>query len=919
VSYSRDDRDIVARIVGALEAAGENVWVDLEDIAPSAIWMDEIKTAIAGSDSMVFFLSPDSAASAVCRAELDHAVQLSKRVVPVLIRDVADVTVPAPLPDINWHAIESETFDADVARLVEVLNTDIARVHQHTRLLVRATEWESRDGDASLLLHGSQLAEAEKWLEGQTDQKPTTTPVQARFIAASRRAATGRQRRWYIVTVAIATVFAVIATVAVVEWRSAVHQRQIATEQRNVAVAALLADEARNTLASDPQLALILALRAYDTSPTTVPQDVVRGAVRLAAVRAILPTELVPKGGSRTVKAGMRGFDSTGENVVVTTDHSVAVWNWSKSTADAPRAPVVLPVSASLADVMGAEFRPDNRIVFATRSGGVFEWDWTRGPSVEAVRLLVQADRNPQLSPGGAFVAVVDPGHLDTVVITATAGGKATRLTVGKPVTSVGFSPDNTLVGTNSSGHVEVWSVPSGARVTSFALGESDGGQLGFTADDRRLAIGSAGSIKVIELDKPADVATLKIDVPAGLQAHCCDVNVPTALVWSPDGRALAVATSDDTVRVWVGGATTPTYLNGYTSTAGGVAFSPDGRRLLSASSHAEVWDWAAADPLSYPGKSYTPPVFSPDGGTVAVADGDANALIVGAQSWSTRRLARGIPLAFSPDGRRLVLEEPGAVTVWDIESAMPVGRLPVSNPDFDMTPGWVYPRFVARFDPSGSILAVLDKTERPAKLLRWQWNSATPAQEASGSFGHDGVQVLVGWSEGAIHYIVREHLESWDGNNAARVLAAVPTQTGDIDEANYLSPTKMLLTFGNQTRLWDLSAKTVTDVLARERYGSSQFTLSGDRALLAVSGDDGYVNMWDMRPSDPPIRIGRYSVAPHIALNGDGSRLAIADTSSVMVVAAGFAGPFPAVLDMARRLVVRHLTADEEAQYLSH
>ena len=49
-------------------------------------------------------------------------------------------------------------------------------------------------GDKSLLLRGAQLAEAEQWLAGQTDQKPTTTPVQGQFIAASRRAATSRQR-----------------------------------------------------------------------------------------------------------------------------------------------------------------------------------------------------------------------------------------------------------------------------------------------------------------------------------------------------------------------------------------------------------------------------------------------------------------------------------------------------------------------------------------------------------------------------------------------------------------------------------------------------------------------------------------------------------------------------------------------------
>ena len=99
VSYSRKDRDAVAAIVSALRAADQEVWVDLEDIAPSAVWMEEIKTAITNADSVIFFISPDSVISQVCGLELRHAVELSKRIVPVVIRDIpSGAAVPAPLP-----------------------------------------------------------------------------------------------------------------------------------------------------------------------------------------------------------------------------------------------------------------------------------------------------------------------------------------------------------------------------------------------------------------------------------------------------------------------------------------------------------------------------------------------------------------------------------------------------------------------------------------------------------------------------------------------------------------------------------------------------------------------------------------------------------------------------------------------------
>jgi WD40 repeat protein len=284
--------------------------------------------------------------------------------------------------------------------------------------------------------------------------------------------------------------------------------------------------------------------------------------------------------------------------------------------------------------------------------------------------------------------------------------------------------------------------------------------------------------------------------------------------------------------------------------------------------------------------------------------------MVVGGQRWSSKRLAHGIPLAYSPDGRRLVVEEPGAVAVWDVASATPLRTLPVSNPGFGAT---TRPGFVAEFDPGGTVVALLDATERPAKLLRWQWDSANRAQ-VIGNYGSDGV-ALVGWSGTAIHFIVRDHLEAWDGDEEPRVLAAVPTHTADIDRAAYLSPTNILLTFGEGTRLWDLTAKTVTDVLPDD--GSSEFALSSDRAVLAISGDDGFVHVWDRRPEDPAFEIARYSVAPYIALNGDGSRLAVADTSVVTVMPVRFAGPMPAVIELARKLVARQLTPTEKAKLL--
>jgi len=63
ISYAREDKDFVRCLDRALTEDGRDVWVDWEDIAPSAEWMEEIRTAIEGADAFVFVLSSDSLAS----------------------------------------------------------------------------------------------------------------------------------------------------------------------------------------------------------------------------------------------------------------------------------------------------------------------------------------------------------------------------------------------------------------------------------------------------------------------------------------------------------------------------------------------------------------------------------------------------------------------------------------------------------------------------------------------------------------------------------------------------------------------------------------------------------------------------------------------------------------------------------------
>lgn len=103
VSYSRGDKRFVDEtLLPALVAHGTEVWIDLEDMPPAADWRAQVLAGVAAANAVVFVISPDSLASAVCGEELARAVELNKRLIPVVRRDPGDAAVPPDLARPNW-------------------------------------------------------------------------------------------------------------------------------------------------------------------------------------------------------------------------------------------------------------------------------------------------------------------------------------------------------------------------------------------------------------------------------------------------------------------------------------------------------------------------------------------------------------------------------------------------------------------------------------------------------------------------------------------------------------------------------------------------------------------------------------------------------------------------------------------------
>jgi len=163
VSYARADREFVQLLYDALRERGVTAWVDWEGIPPSAVWMAKVRDGIDGAGAFCFVISPDSVESPACREEVAHAAVGAKRIVPVLRREVTTGLLPDAVSAHNWiRCTRDDDLDLAVTAIVEAITTDPERVKAHTRLLVRANDWESSRRNRSLLLRGSELEAAER-------------------------------------------------------------------------------------------------------------------------------------------------------------------------------------------------------------------------------------------------------------------------------------------------------------------------------------------------------------------------------------------------------------------------------------------------------------------------------------------------------------------------------------------------------------------------------------------------------------------------------------------------------------------------------------------------------------------------------------------------------------------------------------
>lgn len=701
ISYSRRDTAAVVGFVRAAERRDRSIWFDADDIPAGAPWREELATAIEVSDAVVCCLSPDWATSTECRREYDRAVQLGKRLVPVVVGAMGNP--PAELAALQWIDARSGADPDDVAtQVLAAIDTDHERVREHTHWLSRALRWEGGRTENSLLLRGKDLVAAEEWMSREAAD-PSPTALQRKFIVSSRRAERHRLRITVTAAMTAVVVSISLALVAVVQWRDAIHQRDQAQSRA-------LAASAMSQLDVDPERSLLLARAAWQTAQTSQALSALRASVQQSRVRVRIAAHagavsavswadhgriVVSAGRDEVIRTwdaitgARRGelrlepasvvkqisFDADGENGLIVEENGMA----RRLLVD-PRTGAVVAGHAVASGIgAGAVSADGQRVILAGNDGGVaigpLQGRRRFEPGRETAVFTAQLSGDGALAltasaPGSgsvtrvsdgktllrfnrAFLAAMDPkgryaavSDVDGRVFLYPLDGRARDQLQGpsSAMTNLRFSPDGTqLVAAGLDGMARVWSVPSGVLLAQLR-GPGSMDRAAFTPDGRRLVTGHGdGIIRIWEL--PPRPLELPLEDPAeragndltGLHIEA------TGADFAPSGATIITSSRDGLARIWDA-------ATGRELPAGaGCTVPPMGPGCLALRTYGAQGLWL------------TDAVFSPDGRLIATSGHFGSVVIWDARTSAMRVRIRDLgtvvdDVAFSPGGRMLAI-----------------------------------------------------------------------------------------------------------------------------------------------------------------------------------------------------------------------------------------------------------------------
>ena len=816
ISYSRKDKPFVVRLNDALKKTGKETWVDWEGILPSEEWLKEIYAGIEAADTVVYVLSPDSAASEVCGQEIAHAIKFNKRLVPIVCRDVNPKDVPKSAAAHNWIFFrEGDDFEASFELLLKAVNTDIDWVRTHTRLLTRAIEWDGAKRDPSVMLSGRELRRAEQWLaKAGANMEPHPSPLQTEYILSSRRQASLNNFRVLVVTVIIA--FAAAILLLLVRENKQRANLYLAEELQSKAIWALTDHDV------DTAEVLLAKSMALDDRPET------RERFLEARSRAPKLAQVIDNPGYRVMAVSRNG-----KRYVLSADQKSMVIG----RIDKPNNFIRL---ASVSGVPTAvRFGQNGRLLAAATPDAVKVFGTEDGRLRFSIPTKNNVTQCLSFTRDGKLLAT---GGKDLVVkVWSTADGHLIRSFVGhkEQVSCIAFSPDGkTLASAGWEHDVLVWDVATGKNLFRLKGHQDIVNCLAFSPDGKTLASGGL------------DNTIYLWDVKTGHNLRTCEGESTgiVSLTFTPDGNLLFSGSDAGRVRTWdvATGHNLLTIKSNDTS-INSMAYLPNTRLLVTAcdDGFVEIWD------MGYPDRKRelttlrghkgvaSMVTFAPDGRTLGSSSEDNTAKLWDTTTGTCVRTfvghTNGVEsVNFTPDGRTMVTGSRDATCrVWDVATGKTLHIIKNPGPI-----RWV------QYSPDGKELAVGcdDKYLRIYDAETYQLKNTLPAGDTVLTFNFEPRTntLAVGSQDGRVRM--------WNASTL-KSTGALRGHTNGVWGIGF-NPSGTQLISGSQDgtlRIWNIPEQKDIATIQGHQGAIWDIAVEPGNRYFASAGADSTVKIWDM------------------------------------------------------------------------
>ncbi|HAJ59496.1 MAG TPA: type IV secretion protein Rhs [Cyanobacteria bacterium UBA8543] len=879
ISYSRADSDFARKLNEVLQTQGKTTWFDQESIASGSDFQQEICQGIKVCDNFLFILSPRSVNSPYCASEVEYAAKLNKRFVTVLHREVHPENLHRELAKVQWIDFNQSggDFSANFNQLVRTLDTDREHVHNHTKWLQQAIEWEEKDKSADLLLRGSEFAIAQNWLleTEQEKKQPSATDLQKQYIKASQEAIeaarTKAKRQVIILRSLLGLVSAAfIVSIGVLVFAFSQWRRAEIAQIKSLGQYSLSLSDSNRQFDG-----LIEAIRAgsqlqkqneTDSVVLTALQKAVYGVRernRLMGHTSIVYSVTFSPDGSIVASASddatvklwsQQGkllhtlrHDDTVRSVVFSPDGSmiasasddktVKLWNQQGK---------LLYTLGHNAAAKSVVFSPDGSMI-ASASDDKTAKLWSKQGQLLYTLEHNAAAKSVVFSPDGSMIASASDDK--TVKLWNQQGKLLYTLEHNAAVKSVVFSPDGSMIASASADKtVKLWSkqgqllhtLEHNAGVTSVA----------FSPDGRTIASASAD-------------ATVKLWNQQGQLLHTLrHGNWVYSVVFSPKGTTIASASADKTVKLWSQqGQLLYTLPHG--DEVRSVVFSSTGLTIASASDDKTIKLWSRQRQLHTLAHSKTvySVAFSPDSSMIASASADKTVKLWSKQGRLLHTLGHGNAVrsvVFSPDGSIIA----SASTDKTVKLWSKGGRLLHTLPHGNAV-------HIVVFSPDSSMIASAsaDKTvklwSKQGRLLHTIGHGDVVTSVA---FSPDGSTIASGSADRTV--------KLW--SQQGQLLHTIGHR--DVVRSVVFSPDGSMIASGSADRtvkLWSQQGQLLHTLKHHDVVRSVVF--SPDGSTIASANDDNTVKLWSKKGQELQTLIGHKDQIWSVVFSPDGKMLASA------------------------------------------